>query len=73
MLNLLSILIGLGALVFAIPGLVPLFGWLNYLAIPVALVGAGVGMLSSRTGGRNFNLLVLVVAFVRLWMLGGFL
>ncbi|UIJ46667.1 hypothetical protein LZK98_06900 [Sphingomonas cannabina] len=72
MLNLLSILIGLVALIFAIPGLIPLLGILNYAAIPIAVIGAGVGVLSSHNSGRNFNLLVLVVAVVRLW-LGGFI
>ncbi|MGK6318148.1 hypothetical protein [Sphingomonas sp. DT-204] len=72
MLNLLSILIGLVALVFAIPGLIPLLGILNYAAIPIAVIGAAVGVLSSHNSGRNFNLLVLVVAVLRLWM-GGFI
>lgn len=72
MLNLLSILIGLVALVVALPGLVPLLGWLNYLVIPIAVVGAGVGALSSHNSGRNLNLLVLVIGVARLWM-GGFI
>ena len=39
MLNIISILIGLVALVFAIPGLVPLFGWINWLVLPVCTFG----------------------------------
>lgn len=70
MLNIVSILIGLVALVFAIPGLVPLLGWINWLVLPLALLGAGVGALSSHKSGRNLNLIVLVVGIVRL-MLGG--
>jgi len=71
--NILSVLIGLVALLFAIPGIVPLLGILNYIAIPVALVGAGAGILSSRTSGRNFNVFVLVVAVIRLSLGGGLL
>ena len=73
MLNIISILIGLVALVFAIPGLVPLFGWINWLVLPVALLGAGIGALSSSSAGRNLNILVLLVGIVRLSLGGGFI
>lgn len=72
MLNILSILIGLVALIFAIPGLVPLLGWINWLVLPVALLGAGIGALSSGNTGRNLNILVLIVGVVRLSLGGGF-
>lgn len=68
--NLISILAGLVALPVALVGLVPFFGLANYLAIPIAIVGAAIGMLSGYRSGRNFNLFVLVVAVIRL-MLGG--
>lgn len=73
MLNIISILIGLVALVFAIPGLVPLLGWINWLVLPVALLGAGIGALSSSSAGRNLNILVLLVGIVRLALGGGFI
>lgn len=72
MLNIISMLIGLVALVFAIPGLVPLLGWINWLVLPVALLGAGIGALSSSNAGRNLNILVLLVGIVRLALGGGF-
>lgn len=72
MLNIVSILIGLVALVFAIPGLVPLFGWINWLVLPIALLGAGIGALSSSNSGRNLNILVLIVGIIRLSLGGGF-
>ena len=71
MLNIVSILIGLVALLLAIPGLVPLLGWMNWLVIGIGLLGAGIGALSSKTAGRNLNLIVLIVAFIRLSMGGG--
>ena len=66
MLNLVSIVIGIILLPITIFALLPIIGLLNWLIVPLALLGAGIGALSSRTGGRNLNLLVLVVAVVRL-------
>ena len=71
MLNLVSIVIGVVALLFAIPGFIPLLGWMNWFIVPLALVGAGIGALSRSNSGRNLNLIVLVVAIVRLSIGGG--
>jgi len=73
MLNLVSILVGLVALVLAIPSTIPLLGWGNWFVLPIALVGAGIGALSRSNGGRNFCLVVFVVAILRLWLGGGIL
>ncbi len=70
MLNVISILTGIVALVLAIPSTIPLLGWGNWFVLPIALVGAGIGALSSSNGGRNFCLVVFVLACLRL-MLGG--
>lgn len=70
MLNLISILIGIVALLLAIPSTIPLLGWGNWFVLPIAVVGAGIGMLSRSNGGRNFCLVVFAIAVVRL-MLGG--
>lgn len=72
MLNLISIIVGVVALPVMLLGLVPLLGWLNYLVIPLAVLGAALGALSDSNTGRNLNLVVLLVGFVRLW-LGGFI
>jgi hypothetical protein len=70
MLNVISILIGLVALLLAIPSAIPLLGWGNWVVLPIAVLGAGIGALSRSNHGRNFCLVVLVVAVLRL-MLGG--
>jgi hypothetical protein len=70
MLNFISILFGLVALLLAIPSTIPFLGWGNWFVLPIAVVGAGIGMLSRRNGGRNFCLIVFAIAVVRL-MLGG--
>lgn len=71
--NIVSILVGLVALPVALVGLVPFFGIANYLAIPIAVVGAAIGMLSGHKSGRNFNLFVIIVAVIRLFLGGGLL
>lgn len=73
MFNLVSILIGFVALLCAIVAFLPLLGWVNWLIIPVAIIGAGVGMISRGTAGRNLNLFVILVAIVRLSIGGGIL
>ncbi len=70
MFNLVSLIIGFVALICAMIAFIPLLGWANWLIIPLAIIGAGVGMISRGTAGRNLNLLVIVVGVVRL-MLGG--
>ena len=70
MLNFVSLIIGGIALICAAVAFIPLLGWLNWLIIPLAVIGAGVGQVSASNGGRNLNLFVIVVGIVRL-MLGG--
>lgn len=70
MLNIASILIGIIALILAIPAFIPFFGWANWLVIPIAIVGLALGAMSDRNAGRNLNIVVIVVGALRL-MLGG--
>jgi hypothetical protein len=69
MFNLVSLIIGVVALLFAMVAFIPLLGWANWLIIPLAVIGAGVGVISRGTAGRNLNLFVILIAVVRL-MLG---
>ena len=71
MLNLLSILLGLLSLVIVIPATIPLLGWANWLALPLIVLGVVVGQLASTNGGRNFCLVVLLIAAIRLSIGGG--
>ena len=70
MLNLVSLIIGVVALILAVVAFLPLLGWAYWLIIPLALIGAAIGMASSGIAGRNLNLFVIVVGVFRL-MLGG--
>jgi hypothetical protein len=73
MFNLISIIIGAVALVFALVAFIPLLGWANWLIIPLAIIGAVVGMVSRGTAGRNLNLFVILIGVVRLMLGGGIL
>jgi uncharacterized membrane protein YjjP (DUF1212 family) len=71
MFNLASLIIGFVALICALVAFLPLLGWLNWLIIPLAIIGAAVGLISRGTAGRNLNLLVIAVGIVRLIIGGG--
>ena len=73
MFNVASLIIGFVALILAIIAFLPLLGWANWLIIPLAVIGAGVGLMSRGTSGRNLNLFVIVVGVVRLMLGGGIL
>jgi hypothetical protein len=71
--NLISTLIGIVALPAVLVAFIPLLGWLNWLVIPVAVIGLVLGLFSDKTTGRNINLAVLVIAMFRLFIGGGFI
>lgn len=70
--NILAFLLGLVSLVIVIPATIPFLGWANWLALPLIVLGVIVGQLSSTSkAGRNFCLIVLLVAVIRLSLGGG--
>jgi hypothetical protein len=73
MLNLLSILVGIVAFLIALVGIIPIpfVPLLNWIALPIAIVGVALGVVSGRTSGRNLNLVVCVVSGLRLFLTGG--
>lgn len=71
MLNILSVAIGLVTLVLGLVAFVPLLGWMNWLVIPIGIVGAALGAMSSSNAGRNLNLLLIVIFAIRLSLGGG--
>jgi hypothetical protein len=70
--NILSILIGVIALILLIPAFIPLLGWANWIIIPIAVVGLALGAMSDKTSGRNLNIVVIAVGVIRLLLGGGF-
>ncbi len=71
MMNLVSLIIGAVALLFAVIAFLPLLGWANWLIIPLAIIGAVVGMISRSKAGRNLNLFVILISVIRLSLGGG--
>ena len=71
MLNIFSLLSGVVTLVLAAIAFIPPLGAANWLIIPIALVGLALGQLSSSRSGRNLNLIVIVIAMIRLSFFGG--
>ncbi len=71
MANIISFILGLVALLLAIPAFIPLLGWANWLIILIAGVGIIFGMASGRNGGRNFCIGVAILCALRLWLGGG--
>ena len=71
--NIISLLIGLVALVIALVGVIPIpfVPLLNWVALPIAIIGAAVGLISSHKSGRNLNLLVILISGMRLFFTGG--
>ncbi|MEO0691221.1 MAG: hypothetical protein AAFY51_13120 [Pseudomonadota bacterium] len=72
MFNLLSWITGLVSLIIVIPATIPFLGWANWFALPLIVIGIIFGALSSSDSGRNFCLIVLLIAGVRLSLGGGF-
>ncbi|MEL7445371.1 MAG: hypothetical protein AAGK02_06100 [Pseudomonadota bacterium] len=72
MANLLSWLFGILSLIIVIPSQIPLFGWGNWIALPFIAIGVVLGAISSSNSGRNFCLIVLLIAAIRLSIGGGF-
>jgi len=70
MLNVISLVVGVVALLLAAVAFIPLLGWMNWLVIPLAIVGLGLGVVSSRKSGTNLNIAVIIICALRL-MLGG--
>lgn len=71
MLNLVSLIIGFVALILAAVAFLPLLGWANWLIIPLAVIGAGIGMAGDGKAGRNLNIAVIVIGIIRLSIGGG--
>ena len=70
--NIIAFVLGLVSLIIVIPATIPFLGWANWLALPLIVMGVIAGQLSSTSkAGRNFCLIVLVVAVLRLSLGGG--
>ena len=70
--NTISVIIGVVSLVFIIlTAIIPVIGAIGaWLALFGAVLGLVLGLMSDRTNGRNINIVVILVAFFRLFIGG---
>jgi hypothetical protein len=73
MLNLVSLIVGIVALLFVAIAFLPLLGWMNWLVVPLAIFGAAIGAMSRGRAGLNVNILVIIIGVLRLMLGGGIL
>lgn len=73
MFNLISIAFGIVALLLGIVPFLPFMAWGYWFVIPIAVVGAAFGALSSSNSGRNLNLVLILIFGLRLMLGGGFI
>ncbi|WP_234554379.1 hypothetical protein [Thermus caliditerrae] len=71
--RILSLVLAVLSFLLLLPALLPLFGWLNWLVLPLSLLAAGFGILSGEDRAFKLGLLVLAVSALRLLLGGGFL
>lgn len=69
--QILSVLIGLVCAVLLVPGLIPLFGWLQWAVLAGCVLGIIFGSFCQRKIGLTINVAVALVAALRLFMGGG--
>lgn len=69
--NIASKIIGIIALIGMLVGLTPFIGMLNWIVIPLAIIGLFFGIFSKNTGGLVLNGIVLLAAALRLIVGGG--
>ncbi|WP_114313402.1 hypothetical protein [Thermus caldifontis] len=69
----LSLVLAVLSLLLLLPALLPLVGWLNWLVLPLALLAAGLGVLSGEERAFKLGLLVMMVSALRLFLGGGLL
>ena len=62
---------GILALIVMIIGLIPFFGWLNWVGIPLAILGLILSVIGKSNGGMVICAVAIVVGLLRLFMGGG--
>lgn len=71
MLNIISLVIGVIALILGVFAFLPILGLAYWIIIPFAMIGLIFGLFSNRKSGRNLNLIVILIGIVRLSLTGG--
>lgn len=69
--NAISALFGLAAILLLLPGIIPLLGWLQWGTLVLCVIGAVIGSFPEKKIGLTINLIVMAVAILRLVLGGG--
>jgi hypothetical protein len=71
MFQFLSVLCAIVAVVFMVPGIIPFFGWLQWAVLVLVVIGSFFGAFCEKKIGLTINVIIGVVAVVRLFLGGG--
>lgn len=65
--RIISLLAGIVAMI----AFLPLFGWMYWLIIPLAVIGLIFAYLGNSRGSKIVSIIVIIIGFIRLSMGGG--
>jgi uncharacterized membrane-anchored protein YitT (DUF2179 family) len=71
MLKFLGRLFGIVALLGMLLGFVPLFGWFNWINIPLAIIGLLFSAIGKSKGGLTISAIAILFGLLRLILGGG--
>ncbi len=71
--NILSKIVGIVGLILLIVLLIfPVLGAVgSWIALPIGIFGLILGAFSRKSSGRTLNIVLIIIALVRLWLGGG--
>lgn len=70
--NIISTILGVVGLILLVLVILPILGAIgSWIALVVSIVGLLFGVFSRKNSGRNLNIVVIIIAVLRLWIGGG--
>ncbi len=69
--KLLGMVFGIFSLLVMVLGLIPLLGWLNWLNIPIAVIGLILSSIGKSSGGKTMCVVAIIFGILRLIFGGG--
>ncbi|KAB1156322.1 hypothetical protein [Flavobacterium luteum] len=66
-----SLLLGIICLLAMLVAFIPLLGWLNWIVVPMAVVGLIISSVSNAESGKKICTIVVIVGVIRLAIGGG--
>ncbi len=66
-----SLILGIVCLLAMLLAFIPLLGWLNWIVVPMAVVGLIISSVFNVESGKKICAIVIIVGIIRLAMGGG--